>query len=89
MGAGICASIAKHLRGEAELAKVEAEYNDVPLFRERQQTMAMFYAGVRAFEEGNTQETLRLWSQVREPKNSLVEIEYYLLIAERNRLIAP
>ena len=86
MGAGIAASIAKHLRGEIDLATVETEYSDVALFRERQQTMVMFYAGVRAFEHGNQQEALRLWSQVGTPKNSLIEIEYHLLVAERNRL---
>jgi len=86
MGVGIAASIARHLRGEMDFGKVEAEYSDVSLFRERQQTMALFYAGVRAYEQGNRKETLRFWSQVSEPKNSLVEIEYYLLIAERNRL---
>jgi len=47
MGAGIALSIAKYLRGEIEFAKVEAEYSGEPLFRERQQTMALFYAGVQ------------------------------------------
>ena len=86
IGAGIAASIAKHLHGELDLAKVEAEYSDAPHLRERQKMMVLFYAGVRAFEEGNTQEAHRLWSQVGEPANTLVEIEYYLLVAERNRL---
>jgi hypothetical protein len=86
MGAGIAASIAKYLRGEIDLAKVETEYCDVELFKERQRSMVVFYAGVKAVEDDDAQEALRLWSQVGEPKNSLVEIEYHLLIAERNRL---
>src|SRR5262245_45591107 len=56
MGASFAASLAKFLRREADLSSVEAEYSDVPLRRERQATMAMFYAGVRAFEDGNVQE---------------------------------
>jgi hypothetical protein len=86
MGAGIAMSIAKYLRGEIDLAKVEAEYSDVELFAERQRSMVKFYAGVKAIEGDNRQEALRLWSQISKPKNSLVEIEYYLLVAERNRL---
>jgi hypothetical protein len=78
--------LAKLLRREMDLPQIEAEYSAVALFRERQQTQALFYAGVRAFEDGNAQETKRLWQQVKTPENSLVELEYYLLLHERERL---
>lgn len=86
MGASFAASLAKLLRREIDLAEVETGYTNVPLLKERRQSMALFYAGVRAFEEGNTQETMRLWTQVGKPRNSLVELEHYLLVAERERL---
>jgi hypothetical protein len=78
--------LARFVRREIDLSEVEAGYSDEPLLRERRQTQALFYAGVRAFEAGDIQETERLWRQVGAPKNSLVELEYYLLVYERERL---
>ena len=76
--------LARLVRREIDLPEVEADYGDG--LRERRETQALFYAGVRAFEAGDVQETERLWRQVGAPKNSLVELEYYLLIYERERL---
>jgi hypothetical protein len=86
MGAGFPSRLARLLRKEIDLPQIEAEYSDVPLLREREQTQALFYAGVRAFEEGNLSETERLWRQVKTPENSFVELENYLLLHERGRL---
>jgi hypothetical protein len=78
--------LARLLRKEIDLPEVEADYSDEPLLRERRQTQALFYAGVRALEGRNVQETERLWRPVGAPKNSLAELEYHLLIHERERL---
>lgn len=78
--------LARLVRREIDLPEVEADYSDEPLLRERRQTQALFYAGVRALEDGNVRETERIWRQVGVPKNSLVELEYYLLTYERKRL---
>jgi hypothetical protein len=86
MGAGFPSRLARLLRREIGLPEVEADYSDTPLLRERRQTQALFYAGLRAFEEGNSKETEQLWQQVKPPENSLVELEYYLLSYERGRL---
>lgn len=86
MGADFSSQLARLLRREIDLPEIESAYSDVPLRRERQETQALFYAGVRAFEEGNQRETARLWQQVKSPENSLVELEYYLLVLERGRL---
>jgi hypothetical protein len=84
MGSSFPSRLAKLLRHEMDLPQIEGEY--MSLRDERQQTQALFYAGVRAFEEGNAGETARLWQQMSAPKNSLVELEYYLLVHERERL---
>jgi hypothetical protein len=87
MGGEFASNLARLLRRELNLAEMEAEYGrEVPLLRERERTIALFYAGVRAFEEGDPQQTRRLWAQVKRPKNPLVELDYYLLVAERRRL---
>jgi hypothetical protein len=86
MGATGPSKLAKLLRREMDLPQIESEYSDVTLYREREQTQTLFYAGVRAFEEGNVEETERLWNQLKTPKNSLIELEYYLLLHERERL---
>ena len=86
MGATFPGLLAKLLRREVDLPQVESELSDVPLLRERQQTQAYFYAGVRAAEQGDTAETRRLWNGITEPTNRLVELEYFLLVYERERL---
>lgn len=86
MEAGYPGQLARLLRGDVEISEVQTRQSDVALLRERQQTQALFYAGVRAFEDGRVQETERLWRQVKEPENSLVELEYYLLKHERDLL---
>jgi hypothetical protein len=86
MGATYPALLARLLRREADLSDVEARQSDVALLREREHTQALFYAGVRAFEDGDVAATAKLWERMGTPKNSLVELEYYLLTHERGRL---
>jgi hypothetical protein len=86
MGATFPSLLAKLLRQEANLQQVESEFSDVPLLREREQSQAYFYAGVRAAEHGDTTEARRLWNEITEPTNRLVELEYFLLVYERERL---
>ena len=86
MGAGYPSQLAKLLRREIDLPEIEAQQSDVSLLREREQTQALFYAGVRAFEDGRIDETAHFWRRMGAPENSLVELEYYLLVHERKRL---
>jgi hypothetical protein len=86
MGASYPSLLARLLRREVDLSDVEAQQSDVVLLRERQHTQALFYAGVRAFEDGRIDETTQLWQRMGAPENSLVELEYYLLTHERARL---
>jgi hypothetical protein len=86
MGAIFPSLLAKLLRGEINLLQVEKGYSDTPLLRERQQTQALFYAGVRAMQDGKPLETERHWQQIKPPQNKAVDLEYYLLVHEREKL---
>jgi hypothetical protein len=79
--------LAKLLRREITLEQVRTAYTDMrPQDRDGGERKALFYAGVRAYEEGKVEETRRLWSQVPEPTDRDGELEYYLLMYERKKL---
>jgi len=78
------ARLALLLQGQVELNDVESSISE-PL-RERQFPQAMFYAGVRALEDGNPTLALRYWDLVQTPKLEYWESEYFLAVHERNRL---
>jgi hypothetical protein len=86
MGADFPSSLARLLRREIDLEQVRAGFSDVPQVREECERMALFYAGVRAHEEGDAEMTRRLWMEARDPKDTQVELEYYLLAYERKKL---
>ena len=86
MGANFHSSLARLLRKEVDLAQIRATFSDVPQMREEEERLALFYAGVRAYEAGNTEMTRRLWMEAKDPKDTQVELEYYLLAHERKKL---
>ncbi len=79
MGADFPGSLARLLRREIDLAQVQASTPP----RER---MSLFYAGVRAYEDGDSETTRRLWMQVKAPDKPQVELEYYILKHELKKL---
>jgi len=87
MGADFSILLARMLRREIDLPEVQASYRDEqPEDRENHEWEALFYAGVRAYEDGAIDETRRLWKQAKERTESWVTLEYYLLEHERKRL---
>lgn len=74
MGAGFSMVLAKFLRKEIDLPEVQAASKT-----ECDERLALFYAGVRAFEAGDQDATQRLWLQVKAPTYSSCELEYYIL----------
>ena len=78
------AELALFLQKEVDLAFLESKFTE-PM-RERQFPKALFYAGVRAIEEGNKSQALEYWDRVTVPNISLWELEYYLALHERQRL---
>ena len=81
MGAGFPSLLARLLRQEVDLPKVQAACNN-----EAYERMALFYAGVRASEAGDREATRQLWMQTKTPTYSQCEFEYYLLAHERKNL---
>jgi hypothetical protein len=87
MGGHFELMLAKLLRREITLEQLRTAYTDMrPQDRDGAERKALFYAGVRAYEEGKVEETRRLWSQVPEPINRDGELEYHLLLCERKKL---
>jgi len=87
MGADFSMQLARLLRREVDLAEVQASFRDEqPEDRENCEWEALFYAGVRAYEEGDIEQTRRLWSQAKERTESWVTLEYYLLEHELEKL---
>lgn len=78
--------LAKLLRREITLEDVRAEIADMRAQdRGGAERKALFYAGVRAYGEGNVEEARRLWQQAPTPADE-GELEYYLLVHEREKL---
>jgi hypothetical protein len=87
IGGDFATLLARMLRREIDLAEVQASYRDrPPQVRDSCEWQALFYAGVRAYEDGEIDETCRLWSQAKERTESWVTLEYYLLEHERKKL---
>jgi hypothetical protein len=79
--------LAKLLRREITFEELRVAYTDMrPQERDGAERQALFYAGVRAYEEGKVEETRRLWSQVPAYTDRDGELEYYLLMHERKKL---
>lgn len=88
MGADFSIQLARLLRREIELPQVRAAYSDKPPHtHDSYEWAALFYAGVRAYEDGDIDETRRLWSQAKERTESWVVLEYYLLEHERKQFV--
>jgi hypothetical protein len=81
MGASFPSLLARLLRKEVDLSEVQAACQG-----EAHERMALFYAGVRAFEDGDRAMTRQLWMQTNAPTYSQCELEYYLLAHERKQL---
>jgi len=81
MGAGFPSLLARLLRREVGLAEVQAACR-----HEADERMALFYDGVRAFEAGDRATTRKLWAQAKAPTYPQCELEYYLLLHERQKL---
>lgn len=87
MGADFSILLARLLRGEIDLSQVRAGYAHwAPHTHDSFEWEALFYAGVRAYENGDAEETRRLWSQAKERTRSWVVLEYYLLEHEYRKL---
>lgn len=86
MGADFPSLLAKLLRREIDLPQIRASFSEVSQVREGEEMLALFYAGVQAREAGDTEATRRLWKQASAPKQTQVELEYYLLAHERKKL---
>lgn len=87
MGADFSILLAKLLRREIGLVDVQVSINDEsPESRDDFEWEALFYAGVRSYEDGDVEETRRLWSQAKVRRHSWVTLEYYLLKHERENL---
>jgi hypothetical protein len=87
MGADFSIQLARLLRREIDLPEVRAAYRDKPPHtHDGYEWEALFYAGVRAYEDGDVEETRRLWGQAKERTMSWVVLEYYLLEHERKKL---
>ncbi len=79
--------LAKLLRREVSLEEVRAAYMSMRSGdREGAEREALFYAGVCAFEDGDVEETQRLWRPVSMPVDREGELEFYLLMHERKKL---
>ena len=87
MGAGFSILLAKFLRREIDLSQVQAGYGNQPTQAQRSYKLQLlFYAGVRAYGDGDIAETRRLWAQVGDGECNTLLFEYYLLKHERNKL---
>jgi len=87
LGADFSILLARLLRREIDLPEVQVSYRDEqPDSREDFEWEALFYAGVCAYEDGELEETRRLWSQAKERTRSWVTLEYYLLEHEKKKL---
>jgi hypothetical protein len=87
MGADFSIQLARLLRREIDLPEVRAAYRDKPPHtHDGYEWEALFYAGVRAYEDGDVEETRRLWGQAKERTISWVVLEYYLLEHEKKKL---
>jgi hypothetical protein len=68
------------------LPEVRASYRDQPpQVQEDYEWEALFYLGVRAYEDGDVEETRRLWRQAKERTDTSVTLEYYLLEHEKKK----
>jgi hypothetical protein len=81
MGAGFPSLLARLLRHEIDLPQVQSACDS-----EARHRMALFYAGVRAFEAGDRDTTRQLWTQAPAPTYSQCELEHYMLAHERKNL---
>ncbi len=87
MGAGFSSLLARFLRQEIDLPQVKASYRDQPpQVREDYEWQVLFYGGVGAYEQGDIDETRRLWRQAKDRTDTSVALEYYLLEHERKKL---
>jgi hypothetical protein len=87
MGADFSILLARLLRQEIDLPQVQAGYSNEPLRTHNSyEWKALFYAGARAYEDGDIEETRRLWGQAKERTESWVVFEYYLLEHEKKNL---
>jgi hypothetical protein len=94
IGSKFSAQLARILRKETTLASITATRlaETPPLVRklsgqlsEHEQITGLFYQGVSEYENRNVAKTLKLWNQVRSPKDE-GPLEYYLLRHECKKL---
>jgi hypothetical protein len=86
-GGNFSSLLAKFLRREIDLSQVQYGYKDQPPQGQASyEWEALFYAGVRAYEDGDVEETRRLWRQAKGRTETSVVLEYYLLEHEKRKL---
>ena len=87
MGASFSILIAKYLRREIDLSQVQASYSDkAPQSQRHGEMESLFYAGVRAYDEGKPDETRQLWSRIKDKPKQSLQFEHYLLDHEKKKL---
>ena len=86
MGASFYINLARLLRREVSLDWIQSGFSDWPESRNHEARLALFYAGVSAYEIGDVGKTRQLWSNVQKPKEAEGELEYYLLAHELPKL---
>ncbi len=84
MGATFPSLLGKLLRREIDLQEIQSTYNKESAHE--RDWIALFYAGVRAYEDKNSEQTRQLWNQAKEPLEASLLPEYHLLMHERNKL---
>jgi hypothetical protein len=87
MGAGFSILLAKLLRGEINAAEVRDSFRkNPPQDQQSYEWLVLFYDGVRAYEQGDSDKTRQLWMQAKERTVTSVVFEYYILEHERKKL---
>jgi hypothetical protein len=89
MSGRIHAFIARFLLGEIDFAEVQNSFSESLVMRTSEEREALFYAGVRAYQDENVAETLRFWNQINDPEPVTRWLENYLLNYERRKLNSP
>lgn len=95
MGSNRTTRFAKLLRGELEFEQMlehdrtahphYPNYTSSPQYIDLKRH-ALFYAGVKGYEENNHEITLRLWRKVTSIEEPSLDLSYYIMEHERTRL---
>jgi hypothetical protein len=87
IGSDFPSLLARYLRREIDLLEVKAGYKDqLQNSQDSYELEALFYAGVRAYADGNIDETRQIWSEIKGLNYSSLSLEHHLLTFEKKKL---